>query len=117
MKKLLSLAFVLAATALSAAEPLNTKDPISGDAANPAIKSTYKKVIDLCCNKCKGQFTATPKAYMNAIKTARKGQCPLSNKASKPGFSVTYTRDVAFASAENKAKFEASPDQYIDKVR
>lgn len=117
MIKILSLTIVLAAGSLFAAEPLNTKDPISGDAVNPAIKTTYKKVLDLCCNKCKTQFTATPKAYMNAIKTARKGQCPLSNKAAKPGFSVTYSREVAFASAENKAKFEATPDIYIDKVR
>jgi YHS domain-containing protein len=114
--KALFLILFTAAAAL-AAEPLNTKDPITSESANPAIKSTYSKTVEFCCDRCKGKFDASPKAYMTAIKAARKGQCPLSNKASVPGKKSVYTRDVAFASAENKAKFDASPDQYIDKVK
>lgn len=116
--KALALLFTLLTTASSlAAEPLNTKDPISMDAANPAIKSTYTKTVEFCCDRCKSKFDASPKAYMTAIKSARRGQCPLSNKASVSGKKTVYTREVAFSSAESKAKFDASPDQYIDKVK
>lgn len=116
MKALLFLLTLTAASCL-AAEPLNTKDPINTDVANPSIKSTYTKTVEFCCDRCKAKFDASPKAYMTAIKSARKGQCPLSNKASVSGKKSVYTREVAFASAENKAKFDASPDQYIDKVK
>jgi YHS domain-containing protein len=100
-----------------AEEALNAKDPISGDPVNPAIKSTYSKTVEFCCSKCKGKFDLTPKAYMAAIKSARRGQCPLSNKASVSGNSSLYKREVAFSSAANKAKFDAAPDQYIANVR
>ncbi len=108
---------VLAFGSAFAAEALNTKDPVSGDPANPAITSTYSKTVEFCCAKCKGKFELTPKAYMTAIKSARRGQCPLSNKASVSGQSTVYKREVAFANAANKAKFDAAPDQYIANVR
>jgi YHS domain-containing protein len=113
----LSVIAVLAVGNVFAVDPLNTKDPISGDPVNPAITSVYSKTVEFCCSKCKAKFDATPKAYMTAIKTARRGQCPLSNKASVSGNSSVYKRDVAFANAANKAKFDAAPDQYIANVR
>lgn len=116
MNKLIA-ALVLAASAVFGAEPLNTKCPITHEAANPAIKSTYSKTIEFCCDKCKGKFDATPKAYMSAILKARKGQCPLSNKASTPGKKSVYTREVAFKDAAAKAKFDGSPDSYIAEVK
>jgi YHS domain-containing protein len=118
MKRLaVILVAVLCAGLSFGAEPLNVKDPISMEAVNPAIKSRYSKTVEFCCDRCKGKFDASPKAYMAAIKSARKGQCPLSNKASVPGKKSVYVREVAFASVENKAKFDGSPDQYIDKVK
>jgi YHS domain-containing protein len=117
MKALALLLTLVATASCLAAEPLNTKDPITTDAVNPAIKSTYTKTVEFCCDRCKAKFDASPKAYMTAIKSARKGQCPLSNKASVSGKKSVYSREVAFASAENKTKFDASPDQYIDKVK
>jgi YHS domain-containing protein len=116
MTKLIA-ALVLAASAAFAAEPLNQKCPITHEAANPAIKSTYSKTIEFCCSKCKAQFDATPKAYMPAIVKARKGQCPLSNKSSTAGKSSVYTREVAFKDAAAKAKFDSSPDSYIAQVK
>lgn len=114
-----ALAFVFAfATGLAfSAEPLNTKCPITLEPANPAVTSTYSKTIELCCDKCKTKFLETPKAYMSAIKSARKGQCPLSNKASVAGKSVVYSRQVAFKDAAAKAKFDSNPDQYIADVK
>ena len=119
MTKLLN---ILAAIAFSAAiafgaEPLNTKCPITNEAANPSIKSTYSKTIEFCCDKCKGKFDASPKAYMSAILKARKGQCPLSNKASESNKKSVYTREVAFKDAAAKAKFDSAPDQYIANVK
>lgn len=111
------LAVVASATVAFSAEPLNTKCPITHEAANPAIKSTYSKTIEFCCDKCKGKFDATPKAYMTAITKARKGQCPLSNKASTAGKSSVYTREVAFKDAAAKAKFDGAPDLYISQVK
>ena len=108
---------VLTLGSVFAEETLNAKDPVSGDAVNPAIKSTYSKTVEFCCSKCKAKFDASPKAYMTAIKAARHGQCPLSNKASVSGNSSVYKREVAFANAANKAKFDAAPDQYISNVR
>ena len=118
--KLTSLFFAVVTLALGSAfagEALNAKDPISGDPVNPAITSTYSKNIEFCCSKCKSKFEISPKAYMTAIKSARRGQCPLSNKASVSGNSSVYKREVAFANAANKAKFDAAPDQYISNVR
>lgn len=113
-----ALCLLAAATGFAfSAEPLNTKCPVTLDAANPAVTSIYSKVIELCCDKCKRQFEASPKAYMPAIKSARKGQCPLSNKASVAGKSVTYKRQVAFKDAAAKAKFDSNPDQYIASVK
>ncbi|MBL9145744.1 MAG: hypothetical protein JNM99_18845 [Verrucomicrobiaceae bacterium] len=110
-------ALVLTASAAFAAEPLNTKCPITHEAANPAIKTTYSKTIEFCCGKCKAQFDASPKAYMPAIQKARKGQCPLSNKSSVAGKSSVYSREVAFKDAAAKAKFDSSPDIYISQVK
>ena len=111
------LALAITATVAFGADPLNTKCPITHEAANPAIKSTYSKTIEFCCDKCKGKFDATPKAYMSAITTARRGQCPLSNKASTAGKQSVYTREVAFKDAAAKAKFDGAPDLYIADVK
>eukprot|EP01031_Cornospumella_fuschlensis_P003572 gene3572-4451_t len=81
------------------AESLNTTCPISGKPANPAITSNYSKTVALCCNKCKAQFTANPKSYLNNILTANGAQCPLSRKRVDPAITVTYARPVAFADA------------------
>ncbi|MFN0075162.1 MAG: hypothetical protein ACKVY0_01680 [Prosthecobacter sp.] len=119
MKHILTLlaAISLLAGIAPAAEPLNTVCPISGKPANPAISSTYTKTVALCCNKCKAQFTATPKAYLNNIVGAVSGQCPLSKKKADPSITVNYTRQVAFADAASKAAFDAAPDKHIKEVR
>ncbi|WP_395748997.1 hypothetical protein [Prosthecobacter sp.] len=101
----------------SAAEPLNTVCPISGKPANPAITSTYSKTVAVCCDRCKAQFTAAPKGYLNNILAAVAGQCPLSKKKSDSSKTVTYTRQVAFADAASKAAFDAAPDKHIKEVR
>jgi hypothetical protein len=64
MKHILTLiaAFSLLAGLSPAAEPLNTVCPISGKPANPAITSAYSKTVAVCCDRCKAQFTAAPKA-------------------------------------------------------
>lgn len=119
MKHLLTFAAVLGLlTGISAAaEPLNTVCPISGKPANPAITSNYSKTVPVCCNRCKAQFTAAPKGYLNNILAAVSGQCPLSKKKSDPAITVTYARQVAFADAASKAKFDAAPDKHIKEVR
>ncbi len=119
MKHILTLlaAISLLAGIAPAAEPLNTVCPISGKPANPAISSTYTKTVALCCNKCKAQFTATPKAYLNNIVGAVSGQCPLSKKKADPAITVSYSRQVAFADAASKAAFDAAPDKHIKEVR
>lgn len=114
--------FLIAAVGLLAgaarcAEPLNSVCPISGKPANPAIKSNYAKTVALCCNKCKSQFTANPKAYLSNILSANTVQCPLSKKKADPAITVTYAREVAFADAASKAAFDAAPDRYIKQVR
>lgn len=110
-------AFGLLAGAARAAEPLNTVCPISGKAANPSITSNYSKTVAVCCNRCKAQFTATPKGYLSNILTAVSGQCPLSKKKADPAITVTYARQVAFADAASKATFDAAPDKHIKEVR
>lgn len=119
MKYILTLvaSLSLMAGVSSAAEPLNTVCPISGKPASPAITSTYTKTVAVCCNRCKAQFTAAPKGYLNNILTATAGQCPLSKKKSDPSITVTYTRQVAFADAASKAAFDAAPDKHIKEVR
>ena len=119
MKFLLSAlaAFGLLTSLSSAAEALNTTCPISGKPANPAITSQYSKTVALCCNKCKAQFTANPKGYLNNILTANGAQCPLSRKKVDPSITVTYARPVAFADAASKATFDAAPDKHIKEVR
>lgn len=119
MKHILALAFVffLAAGISQAAEPLNTVCPITGKPANAAITTTYSKSVALCCNRCKAQFDANPKAYLNNIVGAVNGQCPLSKKKSDASIVVTYTRQVAFADAASKATFDAAPDKHIKEVR
>jgi hypothetical protein len=119
MKYLLS---VLAALGLltgfsAAADALNTTCPITNKPANPAITSSYSKTVNLCCNKCKAQFTANPKGYLNNILAANPAQCPLSRKKSDPAITVTYSRQVAFADAASKATFDAAPDKHIKEVR
>ncbi|MEZ5387513.1 MAG: hypothetical protein R3F13_18535 [Prosthecobacter sp.] len=119
MKHILALTFALvfAAGICRAAEPLNTVCPITGKPANAAITTTYTKSVALCCNKCKAQFNANPKAYLNNIVGAVNGQCPLSKKRSDSSITVTYTRQVAFADAASKATFDAAPDKHIKEVR
>lgn len=119
MKHILTLAVALGLLAgiSFAAEPLNTVCPISGKPANPAITTTYTKSVAVCCNRCKAQFNATPKAYLNNIVGAVSGQCPLSKKKSDPAITVSYTRQVAFADATSKAAFDAAPDKHIKEVR
>ncbi|WP_461785354.1 hypothetical protein [Prosthecobacter sp.] len=101
----------------NAAEPLNTVCPISGKPASPAITSNYSKTVAVCCNRCKAQFTATPKAYLVNILSAVTGQCPLSKKKADPSITVSYSRQVAFADAASKATFDAAPHKHIKEVR
>jgi len=110
-------AFGLMTGLSAAAEALNTTCPISGKPANPAITSNYSKTVALCCNRCKSQFTANPKSYLNNILTANGAQCPLSRKKVDPAITVTYARPVAFADAASKATFDAAPDKHIKEVR
>ncbi len=101
----------------NAAESLNTVCPVSDKPANPAITSNYSKTVAVCCNKCKAQFTASPKAYLANIIGAVTGQCPLSKKKADPSITVSYARQVAFADAASKAAFDAAPDKHIKEVR
>lgn len=119
MKHILTLiaALSLLAGLSPAAESLNTVCPISGKPASPAITSTYTKTVAVCCDRCKAQFTAAPKGYLNNILNAVSGQCPLSKKKSDASKTVTYTRQVAFADAASKAAFDAAPDKHIKEVR
>ncbi len=118
MKYLLTLLAVAAFSALaSAAEPMNTVCPISGKPANAAITTNYSKTVAVCCDRCKSQFNANPKGYLNNILTANGVQCPLSKKKVDPSKTVTYTRQVAFADAASKATFDAAPDKHIKEVR
>lgn len=110
-------ALICVAGTAGAAEPLNTVCPISGKPANPAITSTYTKTVPVCCNKCKAQFNATPKAYLSNILSVIAGQCPLSKKKSDASITVSYSRQVAFADAASKAAFDAAPDKHIKEVR
>ena len=95
----LLLAFVLLSGLSRAAEALNTVCPVSGKAVNAAITSNYSKTVAVCCNKCKAQFNATPKAYLTNILSANGTQCPLSKKKADSAITVTYARQVAFADA------------------
>ncbi len=115
--RLLIAAISLLTGIANAAEPLNSVCPISGKPANPAIASTYTKTVAVCCNRCKAQFAAAPKGYLNNIIAAVAGQCPLSKKKSDPSITITYTRQVAFADAASKAAFDAAPDKHIKEVR
>lgn len=117
MKRILISALGMLASFSYSAEPLNTVCPISGKPANAAITSTYTKTVAVCCNRCKAQFNATPKAYLNNIVSAVTGQCPLSKKKADPTITVSYTRQVAFADAASKAAFDAAPDKHIKEVR
>lgn len=119
MNPMLRFAAVLGmfASPLLAADALNQSCPISGKPVNPACKTVYSKTVALCCNKCKAQFDASPKAYLSNILNAHAGQCPLSKKTIKTPVNVSYKRDVAFCSAECKAKFESAPDTHIREVR
>ena len=119
MKHILTLVAALGLFAgfARAAEPLNTVCPISGKPANPAITSNYTKTVAVCCNKCKAQFNATPKAYPRNLLNAVSGQCPLSKKKSDAAITVSYSRQVAFADAASKATFDAAPDKHIKEVR
>ncbi|MBL9132905.1 MAG: hypothetical protein JNG86_16980 [Verrucomicrobiaceae bacterium] len=119
MKQLTALiaALVISAGFSSAAEALNTVCPISGKPANPSLTSNYTKTVAVCCNKCKAQFNATPKAYLANILSAVSGQCPLSKKKADSSITVTYARQVAFADAASKAEFDKAPDKHIKEVR
>jgi len=118
MKRFFLLLALAASSALaSAAEPLNKVCPISGNPANPAITSNYSKTVAVCCDRCKAQFNATPKAYLSNILTANGVQCPLGKKKVNPSKTVTYARQVAFADAASKATFDAAPDKHIKEVR
>lgn len=118
MKRILiAAAFGVLASFSYSAEPLNTVCPISGKPANPSITSTYTKTVAVCCNRCKAQFNATPKAYLNNIVNAVTGQCPLSKKKADPSVTVSYTRQVAFADVASKTAFDAAPDKHIKEVR
>ncbi len=113
----LLLAIVGMVTSASAAEALNTVCPVSGKPVNAAITSNYSKTVAVCCNKCKSQFNAAPKAYLNNILNVAAGQCPLSKKRADSAITVTYSREVAFADAASKSTFDAAPDKYIKEVR
>lgn len=117
MKYLLALLAVAFAAVAPAAEPLNKVCPISGKPANPAITSNYSKTVAVCCDRCKSQFNATPKAYLNNILTANGVQCPLSKKKVDASKTVTYARQVAFADTASKTTFDAAPDKHIKEVR
>lgn len=118
MKHLLTLlALAVLSTLAPAAEPLNKVCPISGKPASAAITSNYSKTVAVCCDRCKGQFNANPKAYLNNILTANGVQCPLSKKKVDASKTVTYSRQVAFADAASKATFDAAPDKHIKEVR
>lgn len=118
MKKLLlALSIILTAGLTHAAEALNTVCPVSGKPVNAAITSQYSKTVAVCCNKCKAQFNATPKAYLSNILAAVTGQCPLSKKKSDSAITVSYARQVAFADAASKAEFDKAPDKWIKEVR
>ncbi len=105
----------LTAAAQNAA--LNTSCPMDGKPAVAAHQTLYSKTAALCCNKCKAQFDATPKSWLNAILTAHAGQCPMSKKAITSPVNVTYKRQVAFCSGDCKSKFTAAPDKHIKDVR
>lgn len=119
MKSLFTLlvSLVFAAGFAAAAEPLNTVCPISGKPVNASITSNYSKTVAVCCNKCKAQFNASPKAYLSNILNAVSGQCPLSKKKADSSITVTYSRQVAFADAASKAEFDKAPDKHIKEVR
>jgi len=95
----------------------NTNCPVSGKPVNKAITSQYSKTAALCCNRCKAQFDANPKAWLNAILTANPNQCPMSKKSLTTKVNVTYKREVYFCSGDCKAKFDAAPDKMIKDVR
>lgn len=118
MKNLLALlAFAALSSVASAAEPLNKTCPVSGKPANPSITSNYSKTVSVCCDRCKSQFNANPKSYLNNILTANGVQCPLSKKKADPSKTVTYSRQVAFADTASKATFDSAPDKHIKEVR
>lgn len=118
MKRLFALLAVAAFSSLApAAEPLNKTCPISGKPANASITSNYSKTVAVCCDRCKSQFNATPKAYLSNILNANGVQCPLSKKKVDASKTVTYSRQVAFADAASKATFDAAPDKHIKEVR
>lgn len=112
---LLAVAFI--STVCPAAEALNTVCPITGKPANPAITSNYSKTVNVCCDRCVGQFKANPKSYLSSILVASVSQCPLSKKKVDGTKKVTYERVVAFADAASKATFDAAPDKHIKEVR
>jgi YHS domain-containing protein len=115
MKTLLTLVvFTALSSGISFA---NTNCPVSGKPVDKAITTSYSKTAALCCNRCKAQFDANPKAWLNALLTANPNQCPMSKKSLTTKVNVTYKRDVAFCSAECKAKFDAAPDKMIKDVR
>lgn len=119
MKHILSiLAVVSLFTGLAtAAESPNKNCPISGKPVSASHKSTFSKTVALCCNKCKAQFDASPKAYLSNILAAHSGQCPLSKKSITSPVNVTYKREVSFCCADCKAEFDAAPEKHIKNVR
>lgn len=118
MKYLLTLLAAAAFSTLApAADALNQVCPVSGKPASAAITSNYSKTVAVCCDRCKSQFNANPKAYLSNILTANGAQCPLSKKKIDPTKTVTYSRQVAFADAASKATFDAAPDKHIKEVR
>jgi YHS domain-containing protein len=119
MKHLLALvaAFTFITGFASAAETANKSCPISGKPVDAAQKSTFSKTVALCCNKCKAQFEASPKAYLSNILAAHSGQCPLSKKSISSPVNVTYKREVSFCCADCKAEFDAAPEKHIKNVR
>ena len=69
MKSLLTLfALTFSLSAVSFAEPVNTKCPVTGKDANPKCKTTYEgKEVAFCSGDCQKKFKADPKKYSGKL--------------------------------------------------
>jgi YHS domain-containing protein len=87
---------------------------MSGEDADPAITSTYTRVVGFCCEKCKAKFDEAPlanvaKAGIEATAVVNK-TCPHSGRPVKADMTAVINgATVAFCCEKCVAKAEKDP--------
>ena len=104
---------LIAVVSAIAANPVNTKCPLSGNAVKK--EATYS--VGFCCGNCQGKFTKNPAASIAKVKAAPiNDACPFSGDPIKA--TASYKGNlVGFCCNNCKGKFEKDADNLIKKVK